>query len=312
MTPKMRDALHAMGKIVSFADGDLLRQKGAFAPDILLITRGQVDCVLSEGGAVHLPVGPGAIVGEIGFLTGQAATATLRALGPVDALTLDARALQQLRRNDPAVAADVLRLLARLLHERSIQNEGLVDVEDADGDAAIAVVRCSTFDQKRTAQRVRYDVHCLENGFGSAFADDDEGIIADDLDRTGTSFLAFTGVQAIAMMRVNFIADCDTPLQEFHGRTGADVSPENIVAITASSIQEAHRSDALYGLFFNAISTFAQASGAVSIMASCTPDQKPHYTAHGFRKSGPIASLPEVGLSVPLALTITPSGATGH
>lgn len=312
MTPEMRDALHAVGQSVSFTDGEVLRQKGAFAPDLLLITDGQVDCVLSESDVVHLPIGPGTIVGEIGFLTGQAATATLRAIGPVDALSLDARALQRLQRNDPTVAADILRHLAHLLRERSLQNEGLVDVADRDDDAGIAVVRCSTLDQKRTAQRIRYDVHCLENGLSSAFADDEEGIITDDLDRSGTSFIAFTGVQVVAMMRVNSGAECGATLTAFHGETNAGGWLEKATVITATALQDGYRTDDLYRKFFNAITTLSQASGAEIVLASCAPDQEVHYTANGFKRAGNNAPLPEVGLCVPLALAPMTGVRVGH
>lgn len=312
MTPDMRDALYAVGLPVSFTDGEVLRQKGAFAPDLWLITSGQVDCVLSEESAVHFSVGPGAIVGEIGFLTGQAATATLRALGPVDALSLDSSALQRLKRNAPTVAADILRHLAALLQERALQNEGLVDVEGSSDSLGIAVVRCSTLDQKRTAQRIRYDIHCLENGLSSAFADDEEGIITDDLDRTGTSFIAFTGVQAIAMMRVNSSEACGAVLQEFHGGIGTGRLVENAVVITATALQDGYRADALYGQFFNAIATFSQAYGAGAILASCPPDQEVHYKAHGFKRTGPTAPLPEVGRCIPMVLVSASSTPTGH
>lgn len=261
MTPDLQDALHHVGTSVSFIDGALLREKGAFAPDLLLITSGHVACILTEEATDHLTVGPGTIVGEIGFLTGQGATATLRAQGPVEALSLDARALQRLRRDRPTVAADVLRHLAHLLQERMAQNEGLVGHGPVQG-----VIRCSTLDQQRTAQRVRFDVERLENGQPSKFADPEEGIITDDLDASGTSFLAVDGVQAIGMMRVNASAD-------------------GIAEITATAIRDTYWSKALLGDFFQAISTFARASGIHTLAAACTSEEEPIYAAHGFEKT---------------------------
>lgn len=260
MTPDMCDAFRDVGTEVSFAEGEILREKGTFAPDVLLITSGRVDCILTGADAENLTMGPGSIVGEIGFLTGQGATATLRAAGPVMALSVDAQALQRLQRDTPTVAADVLRHLARLLQERSAQNEGVLDVADAEG-----VIRCSTLDQKRTAQRVRYDVECLENGQTSEFADDEEGIITDDLDSTGTSFIATSGKQVIGMMRVNFSTDGEAE-------------------ITAIAVREAFRTDAIFTQFFNALSTFVAASGAGVLRADCTPDQQALFVASGFRQ----------------------------
>lgn len=262
MTPDMRQALHDVGTEVVFSAGDVLREKGTFAPDMLLITQGHVDCFVSDDEAERLTVGPGTIVGEIGFLTGQGATATLRAQGEVHALSIDAEALQRLRRNTPEIAATVLRHLAELLSDRSAQNEGLAQQAPEGG-----VIRCSTLDLKRTAQRVRYDVACLERGEQCATADPEEGIITDDLDRTGTSFLAFDGVQAIGMMRLNFTAQGDAE-------------------ITAFAVRDAYRSDTLFRMFFSALSTFARASDATNLIATCRPEDAPIFAAHGFQRTG--------------------------
>lgn len=301
MTPEIRTALQSVGCAVAFNDGDVLREKGAFVPDMLLITSGQVDCIVSEADAVHFTVGPSTIVGEIGFLTGQGATATLRAVGPVEALSLNARSLQRLRQNSPAIAAEVLRHLATLLQERAAQNEGLVAEVNGSADK-IEVVRCSTLDQRRTAQRVRYDVHCLERGLACAAADDAEGIITDALDATGTSFIAFTGVQAIGMMRVNAGPDCTEALLRFHGLSGDADAVRDSAIVTASAIHEAYQNAELFSQFTAAIRTFAQAADATRLCADSPPENEAYYTALGFQRRGPDAPLPDLGLSVPLML----------
>lgn len=291
MTPDMLDALRNVGQPLVFRDGEALRQKGTFAPDMLLITTGQVDCILSEADDVHLKISAGTIVGEIGFLTGQAATATLLALGPVEALSLDARALQRLQQETPAVASNVLRHLASLLQERSVENQGLIARSDDHEPRAIRVIRCSTLDQRRTAQRVHYDVHCLENGLDAALADHEEGIIADDPDHVGTTFIAFTGVQAIGMMRVHSGKACGADLACLHGAFLTEPS----VVITASAVLEAHLSEEILGEFLNAIKTFAVASGADTLLAHCPRTQEALFAAQGFVRTGNHKSLQEIG-----------------
>lgn len=279
MTPEIRNALQAVGQPMFFEDGAVLRQKGTFAPDLLLISSGQVDCVLSEGKALRVTIQPDTIVGEIGFLTGQAATATLRAIGPVEALSLDARALQRLQKDSPEIAAEVLRHLAQLLRDRAAQNAGLLPTSPEEDAPEITVVRCSTLDQKRTAQRVRYDVHCLEQDLPTDGADHDEGIIADALDRTGTSFIAYVGVQTIGAMRVNFSAT--------GARTGM---------ITDIALRETHASENLYRQFIQAIVTYCKASEAEALVATCTPPQAAAFAALGFRKVSQNAPAPSRGL----------------
>ncbi|QXT39870.1 Crp/Fnr family transcriptional regulator [Gymnodinialimonas ceratoperidinii] len=282
MTPEIHAALQSVGHAVTFDSGETLRERGAFAPDLLFIETGEVSCILSESDAPPLTVGPGAIVGEIGFLTGQGATATLRAIGPVTALSLDARALQRLRKDAPAVASDVLRHLARLLRARTAENEAAIPVMDADD--RIDVVRCSTLDQRRTAQRVRYDVLCLESGQGSPDADDEEGVITDDLDASGTSFIAFTGVQAVGTMRLNFGSDVGENYNALQGVGGAEADLDKLAVISAVAVFEAYRTEQIYGQFFTAIRTFAQASGAEALYMTCPPEHEHLLTAHGFNR----------------------------
>ena len=149
---------------------------------------------------------------------------------------------------------------AHLLQDRSAQNEALAEPSPPQG-----VIRCSTLDQRRTAQRVRYDVECLERGAILPHADQEEGIISDDLDQSGTSFLAFDGVLAIGMMRVNFDADGDA-------------------AITASALRDAYRTKDLLEQFIKALATFAQASGARTLTAPQTVEDAGILAPHGFQK----------------------------
>ncbi|ABD57088.1 Crp/Fnr family transcriptional regulator [Jannaschia sp. CCS1] len=300
MTPDMHNALRVVGQPLSFKGGDTLRQKGTFAPDMLLILTGQVDCVLSEEDAVHLPVGPGTIVGEIGSLTGQAATATLRAVGPVETLSLDARALQRLQQEAPKVASDILRHLTHLLRDRSVQNQDLLAESTGEAADAITVVRCSTLDQMRTAQRVHYDVHCLENGRDSALADHEEGIIIDDLGQAGTTFIAYTGVQVIGMMRVHSGADCDEDVRRLHGAHLTDTR----AVITTTALHDAYVSDDVLSDFLGAILTFTTVSGADALLVHCPMNHEARYLARGFVRTGPDVVLDEIGPSVPMILRV--------
>lgn len=303
MTPDILKALKDVGQSVTFAPDEVLRQKGDFAPDMLLITKGRVDCILPDVDATHVTVGPDTIVGEIGFLTGQGATATLRALGPVEALSLDASALQRLQRQTPAIAADVLRHLARLLQNRSEQNATLMAETSPEVDG-VEVLRCSTLDQRRIAQRLRYDVQCLENGRVSEFADRAEGTIADDLDSTGTSFIATLGGQAIGTMRVNFGRDREGVLPGLYSSADAQVSLEDRAFISATAIPQAYQTAPTIRHLIAAIATFAEASGTKVLFADCAPEWEGVYNAIGFRRSAANFVHADRGVSVPMALPL--------
>lgn len=305
MTPAMRDALQAVGRRVTFASGDILRHKGAFAPDMLLIVQGEVDCALSDAGDVHLTVGPDTIVGEIGFLTGKGANATLRALTPVEALSLDSSALQRLQRETPAIAADILRLLARLIQDRTEQNEDLLADIDPRDDGGFEIVRCSTLDQLRIAQRVRYDVYCLEFGRSSPYADADEGTIVDELDGNGTSFVAYHDGLAVGTVRVNLGRDGDFGiLSDLYGIPGTPFSIEDSSIITKYAIREAYRGGSAYIRLFAAIGTFVHASGATAIFIDCNPELARFYATMGFTRTADNFVHYENGLSVPMVLDL--------
>lgn len=282
MTPEMRDALSGVGTSVVFEDGDVLRQKGAFAPDLLLITEGQVDCFLSDDGAASFAMGPDTIVGEIGFLTGQAATATLRAFGPVAAKSVDASALRRLQQQTPTIAADVLRHLAQLLQQRSQENVVSQTGAPQGTKQTVEIIRCFSLDQKRSAQRLRYDVHCLEKGLGSADADEQEGLIRDALDRTSTSFLAIADGRPVGMMRVNFFDDL--PSDHLSAETRG-LAPEACVQITAVSIRETYMNDDMLEPLVGAIETFAKASGKGAVLVAIEADLAPDFERCGFTRT---------------------------
>lgn len=306
MTPEMLRALQQVGRKVHFPTGDILRHKGAFAPDMLLLQSGEVEVILSDSGDVHFMAGPGDIVGEIGFLTGKGANATLRAATDVEALSLDSNALGRLQHVSPSVAADVLRHLAGLMQSRIKQNSALLpDLMPAQGDGGFEIIRCSTLDQLRIAQRVRYDVYCLEFGRSSPYADPAEGTIIDELDENGASFVAYHSGQAVGTVRVNLGRDGEFGiLPELYGMANAPFSIDESSVITKYAIREAWRGGSAYIRLFAAIGTFVHASGARAIFIDCVPDLARFYATMGFTRSAPDFVHYENGLSVPMVLDL--------
>jgi CRP-like cAMP-binding protein len=72
---------------VHFDAGAWLMREGDPGSDFLLIDRGEVE--VSQAGAALGTLGPGAGVGEIALLHDVPRTASVRAVGPVDAFSLD-------------------------------------------------------------------------------------------------------------------------------------------------------------------------------------------------------------------------------
>jgi hypothetical protein len=82
--------LHSLCKHVRFAAGDVLRQKGQHYTDMYLIADGTVDVFLDGDRRAKPPIvrEAGSPVGEIGFLRGCSATATVTQEHPLKPYSL--------------------------------------------------------------------------------------------------------------------------------------------------------------------------------------------------------------------------------
>ena len=80
------EEMAAVMRPVSYQDGDDLIREGDGGDEYLIITAGEVD--VSQGGRALQRLGPGHGVGEIALLRRTPRTATVRAIGPVEACAL--------------------------------------------------------------------------------------------------------------------------------------------------------------------------------------------------------------------------------
>jgi SulP family sulfate permease len=95
---------------VEMATGDLVVEQGARSDDLYVVVDGTVSVVRSDrdGREIRLrTLQPGAIIGEIGFLTDQPRTATVRADTRVELLVLSQDAHDELRRERPDLAIEL-------------------------------------------------------------------------------------------------------------------------------------------------------------------------------------------------------------
>jgi CRP-like cAMP-binding protein len=112
-------ALRPICRAAHFAPGEVLRRKGQHYNDMYLISAGSVDVDLETSRGTRVVVSEiGSPIGEIGFLHGRAAMATVTARTAVSALAVDDAALVRLEREQPTVAAQLLRRLTDAAEER--------------------------------------------------------------------------------------------------------------------------------------------------------------------------------------------------
>jgi Cyclic nucleotide-binding domain len=109
------------GEFCDIAEGTTLAEENQALDRLFFICSGRVRVTIAGREVSHLERGN--FVGEVAFLTGRPATATVIAEGPVRALTFERGKLSQLFYNEAEVAGLIYQLLGReLAHKIKISN----------------------------------------------------------------------------------------------------------------------------------------------------------------------------------------------
>jgi CRP-like cAMP-binding protein len=113
---RLKSAMESCGA----ASGDVILKKGSPSRSLLLVEEGELEVFeVSMGEEVVLAtVGPGAIVGEVGFVDGRARTHGVRAKTSARLLRLPRESLLKLVHDDPALFAKLTIALAELIAKR--------------------------------------------------------------------------------------------------------------------------------------------------------------------------------------------------
>jgi CRP/FNR family cyclic AMP-dependent transcriptional regulator len=100
--------------------GDLIFQKGSPSRSLLLVEEGQIEVFDESLGqaAVLASVGPGGVVGEVGFVDGRPRTHHVRARVACRLRRLTREGLLELVKGDPSLFAKITIALAQLLAQR--------------------------------------------------------------------------------------------------------------------------------------------------------------------------------------------------
>ena len=103
------------GTEMSFPDGTVLMKQDDSSREAFILTEGTV--VVKRNGRKVAELGPGAFLGELGLLDRGSRTATVEALGPVEALVLGPREFSGLIDEVPSISHKLLRALAARIRE---------------------------------------------------------------------------------------------------------------------------------------------------------------------------------------------------
>jgi NTE family protein len=115
--PAARAQLLRRAQVCTFAAGDVVLREGDAPDSCVVITSGLLEVTMGDPPARLRFIGRGAVVGELGVLTEQPRSATVRALRPTDALMIPASDFNDALTADPVFQGAVLRRLARQVVE---------------------------------------------------------------------------------------------------------------------------------------------------------------------------------------------------
>jgi CRP-like cAMP-binding protein len=297
---------------VRFAPGELLRRQGQHYRDMYVLTDGAVEVDRTVRGATTRVTrsGAGCPIGEIGFLRGWAATATVTTQTAVEALVIDDPIFSRLEQDQRALAADLLRRLADIAEDRTSDNLAFVSGAFAQSRTqAIDVYLCRNEDMLRSAQRLRYDVYCVELGRNSPHADHDKKVITDDLDRFGHTFIAMEAGETIGTMRGNLALEGSLGLlEELYGMTRSPHHPAKTSVCTKLIVKKSKRGSRAALKLIAAMVRFGRPHDIVECYIDCVPELLPFYQRLGFAVSGPKFFHRENGPSIPLVVDVAKHG----
>jgi hypothetical protein len=110
-------SLADQGFLMRVQAGQLLTKKGLVQREMFVVLDGAFE--VQDGDRTLRVVGPGEVIGEVGFFgTSEQRSASVTAAAPGQVLVIRRHWLDELRRSDPACAADILFELARALADR--------------------------------------------------------------------------------------------------------------------------------------------------------------------------------------------------
>ena len=119
-------------------------------------------------------------------------------------IVIDDGTLQKIQQCDHKLAVDFCKFLSSISEERLGDSASIASASrDGDIGPQIDVLLCRDDAMLHEAMKLRYSVYCEELGRSSIYADHDRGLIRDQLDDFGHTFIAIVNRETIGTLRAN-------------------------------------------------------------------------------------------------------------
>lgn len=295
-------------ELQAITSGDTLRVKGQHYRDMYLITHGECAVDLDPDSPSSTPItrGPGQPIGEIGFLRGMAATATVTALEQMQVMVIDDETIAIIEDREPALIADLLQRLSGIADDRTSYN--LTQTESSashatPSDTEILLCRSATMEQQ--ARRLRYEVYCEELGLQPKSANHRKRTISDARDAFANSFIALQGGEAVGTIRINFPRDGSLgSLERLYGMSRSQHHPDATALTSMFVVKRRFRNTPVAMQLISHAAQFALNHGIGECFMDCVPELYPYYRAVGFTRAEEDFFHPEHGPSVPMRIDL--------
>jgi len=268
---------------IEFGPGEFVHRAGHRYQDVYVVLDGFLDCSAEEDFEMH-SLGPGSVVGDLGYILGFQAGANVIARTKVRALIIGYDTFSKIANEDRSLAVDFLRFLAGVMPEREISRH---DVQTVSGEkGAINVLLCRDDYMLLEAMKLRYSICCEEQGRDIPTADHKRKIISSRLDESGYTFIAMERGEVIGMLHSNLARETPLPMiEDLYGMTQSVNHPANTAVCMTLCIKKSKRGTPAFLHLGRACLEHAMSRGIVEYFMHSGPALTPYFKLLGFRPS---------------------------
>jgi hypothetical protein len=306
------EAFHRLLKEVSFAAGEAIHRAGEHYRDMYLIAEGSLEVHLKpDDRRVGVTVlGPGSVIGEMGFVKGFPATADVVAKTAVRALVIEDDTLWRIQKDAPQAAIEFCRFLGNAaVRGESRDASNLSPLSIVRKFPNINVVHCRDDKILNEVMKLRYHICWEEFGRYSPHLDHDKKILRDEFDDFGHEFVAIEQGEVIGSLRTNLAREGALGVfEDFYGMRASKNHPQRTAICTKVIIKKTKRGTPAYLKMCSEWLQYTMQQGIVECYIGCEPKLTPILGMLGFKRSGERFYHYELGPNDPMMLNLVQHG----